>query len=102
MAGDILHEKRTVDGSGQTIIRKFYHRNQEVSRDRLLRLIDDAERFHQSFVWQVLSDDCRYQMEQMAIEESENFDAVLQAKAAILVLNTIEERITELANIKDL
>lgn len=88
---DILRLKR--DGS-------VLYKNQPLKKEVIMQIRDEAERFHNSLLWKVLSDDVKYQANQRMFFKGHSESDLYVGKAILHAIELLENKIEQIRRLK--
>ena len=68
--------------------------------ERVSRLQEDAEKFAESVIWKLLSDDARHNANVAMYERSTDYEGMMFGKAVLYAIDIINQRLQQLKVIK--
>jgi hypothetical protein len=77
-----------------------FYKNRKLDSDMVSSLKESAEGFSDSTMWKIVSSELRYQANRRMLEKSQSVDDILVGKAALWVLQIMEDKIDDLSKLK--
>ena len=77
------------------------YKGKELTNEQVDRMSEDAERFGESAIWKLLSEDAKYHANELMYEKSETFEDMRFGKAMLYAISDVEERIGQLSKLKN-
>ena len=72
------------------------YRGKKLDDEKALQLREDADKFNNSVLWKLLSDDAKYQANFRMYENSSDYGGMMFGKAMLFNLDVIEKRLKQL------
>lgn len=78
----------------------MFYKGHKLERDQVDEIVDDADRFKNSVIWKMLSDDAIYNANYIMFEKSKNFEEMMFGRAVLYAVDIISKRLEQLSNLK--
>ena len=91
-----IDEKNIVEVKGRTM----FVGGKETTDDKAQRIKKEAGAFEDSFIWQVVSNQVKYEANKKMFLKSVSTEDILHGKMALWVLEIIEKKLKELASLR--
>ena len=76
------------------------YKNRKLSIEEIVELQESAERFSNSIIWKLLSDDAKYNANYTMYESSKDYGGMLFGKAMLYNLDIISKRMKQLSSLR--
>lgn len=78
---------------------KMYYKGKPMSKEGIDKLKLDALSFENSVIWQILSDEMKYQANQKIFYKAQNSDDLIAAKTLLYLIETMENKLKSIVNL---
>ena len=75
------------------------YKNKKLDDEQIVELQESAEKYQGSIIWKILSDDAKYRANQN-LHGSPDWNGVMFARAMLHAIDTIEQRLAQIGNLK--
>lgn len=76
---------------------KCVYRNRELTNKEVQIIVDEADRFHKSVIWRILSNEVKWKSNLKMFEKSMNEDDIIFGKASLWTLEVMNETMRRLS-----
>ena len=88
------------EDKGNRLKGNLFLKGKVLDDDKVDQINDDSEKFANSVIWKLLTDDAKYHANHIMFEKSQSYDDMLFGKALLYLIDILEKRLKRLSNLK--